>query len=117
MSSILTGFYNLSKLNNDELKEFFIDAIYLAYNVHIDIIYGDSSHRRTRTTDKTIQDMLDNISTEHHNVCVDRSIQFDKTDYGEIGYCTLDSPDYILYIFVTLENLNKLVEKYKLIMK
>ena len=98
MSSILTGFYNLSKLNDDELKEFFIDAIYLAYNVHIDIIYGDSSHRRTRTTDKTIQDMLDNISTEHHNVCVDRSIQFDKINHNFAPYYTL-LQNFLDYMF------------------
>lgn len=111
--NILTGFYDLSILTNENLKEFFIDAIFLAYNVHIDIL---ENRKRERCTNKTIQDMLNIVSVENHNVCINRNIQLENCDYGEIGYCTLTSPDYFLYIYVTLDNLKILTEKYNLIM-
>ena len=113
-----TGFYSLSKLDNDKLKAFFKDAVDLSYDSHIDILDCSKSFRREQCTTKTIQEMVDNANTKHHNVCIDRSVQSDTSQYGEIGYCTITKePDYFLYIFVTLENLQVLVDKYNLIMK
>ena len=112
-----TGFYNLKSLTKRQLKSFYKDAINLAYDVHIDILDCNSSFRRQRSTDKTVGEMIENCNAEFHNVCINRSIQYNTELYGEIGYCQLTSPDYFLYIFVTLDNLEKLVLKYKLEMK
>lgn len=112
----LSGFYTLPKTDKD-LKRFFKDAIMLAYNVHIDIL-PETSWSRERTTDKNIKEMIDGCSIRHHNVCVDRSIQHDIEKYGEIGYTIIGGkPSYFLYIFVTLNNLSKLVNKYNLKMR
>lgn len=118
---IKTGFYQLNNVldSNNHLREFFKDAINLAYNVHIDVLDCNKSWSRERCTTKTIEEMIKNVNTAYHNVCIDRSIQGvgEMSNYGEIGYCTLGSPDYFLYIYLTLENLKILVKKYKLEMK
>lgn len=111
----LTGFYELNKLTNKELKQFFTDAILLSYKVYIETI--NDSRIRTGTRDKTIQEMLDTVSTDNNNVCINRAIQLDTCDYGEIGYSTITNEDYLLYIYVTLDNLKILTDKYNLIMK
>jgi hypothetical protein len=114
----LTGFYSLKNLSDTELKSFFTDAVMLSYNTYIDKLDANESWRRQNSNDKTIQEMIDNASVKNHNVCVDRSIQYDKTLYGEVGYSTLiDVPDYLLYCLLTLDNLKILTEKYNLIMK
>ena len=115
---IKSGFYSLAKLDNDKLRDFFIDAIELSYDSHIDILDCSQSFRRQQCTTKTMKEMIENANTKHHNVCIDRSVQNDMSSYGEIGYCTITKePDYFLYIFVTLENLQILVDKYNLMMK
>lgn len=113
-----SGFYNLSKLDNNQLKAFYNDAVLLAYDVHVEILdYSKSGIIRQQCTTKTVQELIDEANTKYHNVCIDRSIQNKNTLYGEIGYCTNTSePDYFLYIFVTLDNLKTLVDKYNLIM-
>ena len=107
-----TGFYDLSVLNDKQLKTFFEDALLLSYDAHIDVLDANKSWSRQRCTTKTIGEMIENASSSYHNICIDRSIQHDIEKYGEIGYCTLGSPDYFLYIFTTLENLQELIEKY-----
>jgi hypothetical protein len=109
-----TGFYKLSKLDETQLRSFFKDAIFLSYNTHIDILDINKSISRERCVTKTIQDMLNGVSIRNHNVCIDRSIQYENEKYGEIGYSTLKSPDYFLYIFVGLDNLRELIKKYDL---
>jgi hypothetical protein len=112
-----TGFYNIRNLSKDELKAFFTEAVMLSYDAHVEIIDCSKSWSRELCTEKTVEEMIDHCHPNYHNICIDRSIQYDKTLYGEIGYCTLRSPDYFLYIFVTLDNLKILVDKFKLEMK
>jgi len=110
-----TGFYSLSNLDKRQLKRFFKDAVSLAYDVHIDKLDCNVSWSRERTTEKTIGEMIDNCSPTYHNVCIDRSVQYEG-EGGEVGY-TIITDNYFLYIFLTVENLNKLVTKYNLEMK
>lgn len=113
-----TGFYDLTKFQNrNKLREFFKTAIMLSYDTHIDVLDCNISFRRQNCTTKTIIDMLNDVRLANHNVCVDRSVQHEGSNYGEIGYCTMGNPNYFLYIFVTLENLQCLVDKYNLEMK
>jgi len=111
-----TGFYNIKSLSNEELKEFFKEAIMLSYNSHVEILDIGVSYTRQITTDKSLGDMVKNCSRNYHNVCVDRSIQHKQSNYGEISYSIIGGK-YFLYIFITLENLKVLTEKYKLEME
>lgn len=109
-----TGFYNIGKLTDKQLKKFFSDAVMLSYNTHIDVLDCEKSWTRQRCNEKTIKEMIDGCRAKFHNVCIDRSIQHETELYGEIGYCTLASPNYFLYVFVTLDNLKELITKYNL---
>jgi hypothetical protein len=110
-----TGFYDLSKLTKNQLKKFYKDAILLSYDSHVDILDCSISWTRQGCKDKTLQDMLDIVSTLNHNTCIDRTIQHSYSDtVGEVGFCTLKHPDYFLYCFLDRENFNKLIFKYDL---
>ena len=110
----LTGFYNLKNLSEEQLKAFFTDAVALAYDSHVEKL---ESWTRETTNDKSVQEMLDEVSLTHHNVCITRSIQHKSNDYGEVGYRTFGEVDYFLYCFLTLDNLKVLTDKYELIME
>lgn len=112
-----TGFYDLKKLSLSQLKHFYKDAIMLSYDTHVDKLDCKESWRRQRTNEKSIQEMIEMVDKSNHNTCVDRSVQHDILKEGEICYSTFTDPSYFLYIFLTLENLKILVEKYKLEMK
>lgn len=110
-----TGFYDLTKFQNrKKLREFFKNAIMLSYDTHVEVLDCNISFRRQNCTTRTIIDMLNDLRLANHNVCIDRSVQDEKRSYGEIGSSTIYDPSYFLYIFVTLENLQYLVNKYKL---
>ena len=111
-----TGFYNLKKLNEEQLRSFFTDAVELAYDNHVEKL---EFYRRERTNDFTVQEMLDRVSLTNHNVCINRKIQHDMIDYGEVGYRTSggEEKDYFLYCFLTLDNLKILTDKYDLVME
>ena len=113
----LTGFYNLKKLNLEQLRAFFTDAVALSYDSHVEKLDCNISWRRQNTDEKSVQDMLDDVSLTHHNVCVNRKIQHDIIDYGEVCYRTSEKIDYFLYCFLTLDNLKVLTDKYSLIME
>ena len=113
----LTGFYNLKKLNLEQLRAFFTDAVELSYDSHVEKLDCNVSWRRQDTDDKSVQEMLDDVSLTHHNVCVNRKIQHDMIDYGEVGYRKYGCVDYFLYCFLTLDNLKVLTDKYSLIME
>ena len=93
-----TGFYNIGALDTPTLIMFYNRAVELAYDVHIDKLDCEISWQRQTSTEKTIGDMIKNANKSYHNICIDRSIQHDKSLYGEIGY-TIISDKYFLYIF------------------
>jgi len=112
------GFYNLSELTTRKLKRFYKDAVLHAYDVHLEYC---PSLTRERYFGSSIGEFIDKTcSKKTHNVCINRNIYYGSSlneNYGEIGFCTLyakeNEPEF-LYIFTTIESLNKLVEKYKL---
>ena len=111
---MIIGFYNLKTLSTAQLKKFFKDAVMLSYDTHIERV-KPKSLARERTDEITIQMMINLIDkSNHHYVCIDRSVQCKNENYGEIAMRFLGNTDYFLYIFTTLENLNELVNKYKL---
>ena len=113
-----TGFYNLKKLNEEQLRAFFTDAVALSYDTKVQELDCSKSRQRQPTNDFTVQEMLDKVSLTNHNVCINRKIQHDMIDYGEVGYRKYGfAADYFLYCFLTLDNLKVLTDKYSLIME
>jgi hypothetical protein len=115
---IKTGFYNLKTLNKKQLKKFFEDALHLAYNAHVDKLDCNVSWARQSTDERSLGEMIDRCSPTYHNICIDRSVQHSSEKYGEIGYNIIsEEPSFFLYIYITLENLKILVDRYGLNMK
>ena len=113
--SVWNGFYKLEFKTNRELKKFFKEAISLASRVNVDCL-KDGRWGRELDYDVTINDYVKKyVSINQHNVCINRQVyNQNKFDQGEIGSSTLGSPSRYLFIYLNIENLNKLVEKYQL---
>lgn len=109
------GFFDLKNLSENDLKSFFRDAVKLSYDNNTQKIVG---WLREKTNDYTVEYYIDNIVTvHHHNVCIDRFAYhlIEPNKHGEIGSsCTIDSVPYFLYIYVGLDDLYDLVDKYNL---
>lgn len=111
------GFFDLSKIKDEKiLKEFFKDALEVSQKVHVDIL---KSFRRERFDDITPLEYIEkHISLTTHNVCIDR-FEYNQKDkwsdrIAEIGSSTFTSPSLFLFIYIELDDLYKLVEKYNL---
>jgi len=114
------GFYTLSSIKDiDTLKQFFKDALEISTHARVDI-KTHSSFRRERSDIKPIDYIENTLSLKDHNVCIDRIVY--NGDYnpmqeeGEIGSSTMSLRDLAkyLFIYVGIEDLNKLVAKYNL---
>ena len=107
------GFYNLRNFKREELIEFFSYCLTLSFKSNVQQLVG---FKREIHPSYTPQDILDKHLVEGriHAVCIDRSVRHPNELYGEIGFSTFCSENLFLYIFVSLENLKKIVEKYKL---
>lgn len=123
-----TGFYNTETLSKAQQKKFMKEAIFLSYKVLVESKYVREPHR-TEEPDITIDEALklcDQLKA------VNRTIQFgDLEPYGECSLITTSfrHPKYtydenypnmgwlLLYCYMSIENLEKLTQKYNLIMK
>ena len=111
-----TGFYNLSHMSTLILKKFFKDAIMLSYDSHIDVLDCNVSWIRQRYTEVSLKDILVLCDKKHHNVCIDRTVQYGRIDrYGEVGFSfTKNEKSYFLYCFLTMKDLETLISMYNL---
>lgn len=104
-------FYNLSKFTTPQLRKFFKYCVLKSYDSHIEHIPRDS-WTRTRYTGISIGLFIDNIvSNKTHNVFIHR-MRPDE-NYIETGVATLND-NMFLYIFININELNEIVEKFKL---
>lgn len=112
------GFFNLSEIKDIEtLKQLYRDALAVADSYHVDILKG---WRRERYDELSAEDYIENyITLNTHNVVIDRFTYNRQANWaeqqGEIGSSTLrKNPDIFLFIYLSLDNLYAIVDKYKL---
>lgn len=114
------GFYDLTKINTiAKRRKFFEDAILLSYEVRVEIKHSDDERGWHRQIDKTatIENRLNLLTTKTKISCIDRNIYNQgeiKDCDGEISLFDTTTDWKILYCFMNLENLAKLVAKYDL---
>lgn len=114
---MINGFYDLRKLSTKKLKAFFKDAVMYGYSAHLE---HSPSWTRENFTGSSILEFIDeDCSKKTHNTCINRYLhsgaEYEK--YGEVGFCRLkeiEGKPSFLYVFMTLENLMKLTDKYNL---
>jgi len=113
---VKTGFYNLSDLDEKQLKLFYKEAVMLAYKVHIDKLDSRISWSRNEASDKSISSMINNITVNSHNKCIDRSIQNDKRIYAEITSSVIGDT-HMLFIELSIDHLELLTKVFNLKME
>lgn len=111
------GFFDLKKIKDTEtLKQFYKDALDVSISSHVDILKSfQREHFEEITSDEYIKK---HISLTTHNVCIDIFEYNQKANWsdriGEIGSSTFTSPSLFLFIYLELDELYKLVDKYNL---
>ena len=111
------GFYDLSQLKSRRAKaDFLKDALLHSYQTNIQTKYKVASHR-TINNESSVNEFLANKQKLKLN-CVDRDLYYKGVIRGTDGEVTAVNDDWdMLYCYMSLENLNKLVKKYKLKLK
>jgi len=105
-------FYDLSKFTTPQLKKFFKFCIYKSYDSHMEHIPNNSWTRR-KYNEISIGTFIDNIvSRKTHNVFIHR-MRPDE-NYIETGASTLLSTSIFLYIYININELNEIINKFKL---
>ena len=105
-------FYDLSKFTTPQLRKFFKYCVYKSYDAHMEHIPNDSWTRR-KYNEISIGTFIDKmISTKTHNVFIFRKRP--DENYIETGASTLLGASIFLYIYIHINVLNEIVEKFKL---
>lgn len=109
-------FYNVKELNFDKRVELLKSAMEKQYSWHVDILDCRLSCARSRTN-YSFEEIMKIFNISDHMVVINRGYQMNGRDkYGEIGFSTNDKThvDYFLFIFLSEENLNKIITDFKL---
>jgi hypothetical protein len=107
-------FYNTKNLTKKKKKEIIDFSYKKCFNTWVDILDCNISWRR-QTIDMSYKDVMKRFNQKCHFVIIDRYDLLTKSRYGEVGFNTLGSgPEYFLYILVTSDILEEIVNKYKL---
>lgn len=108
-------FYNTKDLTLEQKKQLLIDAKEVCMDWNTDILDVSKSWARKRT-DMAFEDTIKKLDDSCHYVIIHRDYSFSNSeDVGEIAFSTLGAGvDYFLFIHLTIDNLNKIVKKYKL---
>ena len=114
-------FYNNKKLSVEEKKELLIDAKNKSYDIQTDILDCNVSWSRQHI-DISFDDILKKISDGSHFVVINRkgyeswkNTEYFKTSWClEIGFSTMQSPSYFLFIYVKEDELEFFINKYNL---
>lgn len=114
-----SGFYKLDHITDiNILKELYQDALNVATSVYCDI--KDIHYKRIRDEHETPENWIQKyLSLQTHNVIVNRYVYNGYADWakpiGEIASCTTNLEfDKFLWIYVSLEDLDRLILKYDL---
>ncbi len=113
------GFYKLdSIIDINTLKELFREALSLSGKAYVHIKRSNRFSRELYIEMSPEEYIETKLSLDTHNVFINRWAYRDRNSWapkeGEIGSCTLGGDNLFLFIFVSLENLEMLSEKYKL---
>mgnify|MGYP000060581810 CR=1 FL=1 len=106
-------FYNIDSISIQKKKKIINEAIYNCYEWHVDKLDCSKSFMRQQIK-MSFEDIMLKLKTKSHFQVIHRRNLYDG-EYGEIGFCQEEKGvTYFLWIFVTLEELEKLTKKYKL---
>jgi len=106
-------FYKVSHLDLKTKNSIIQDSIDVCNEYQIDILDCNVSWARQRS-DLTLDEIMEKLNDDCHFVFIEREDYFSKEKHGEVGFSTLKDPSYFLFIFMDIQELNKLKDKYNL---
>lgn len=106
------GFYNVTDLDEDNKRSLIRNAVISSYTV--DVQHLKDSMRRTINTDESIDGFIDKHIKDGTITVVNRIMYHKGTVPGDAGEVALCNSSNYLFCYMSIENLNKLVKKYKL---
>ena len=113
------GFYHI-ELDAEKLKQFYVEALEVADKSYVD--FKPTGKFRRERCEMTPMEYIENrLGITTHNIVVNRfeyngcETWADKV--AEIGSSTMSNDSYYLYLIMSVEKLNKLVEKWALTKK
>ncbi len=110
-------FYDTSDLNLDDKRNVLNDAFHMdSTKWHVDV--REPGEIARKKIDMSFDDILKKLEEEHHFVIIVRMSPlvegYAQETYLEIGFSTLTSPSYFLWMFLDIEKLGHFIDKYKL---
>lgn len=106
-------FYKLDHFSLKEKKDILYSANLLSYKRFIEFLDCEESFTRQKSN-LSFDEIMSKCTDECHFVFI-RRIHVDRSEYGEIGFCTISqTPEYFLFLYVTIDDLEYLIDKYKL---
>ena len=111
-------FYDIKHLSIDKKIKLLEHAIDIRTKAWIDKLDCSISIARQQVTDMTFPDIVNKLENRSHFVVIKRYDFCKNQYYGEIGFSTnpdIDGVTYFLFIYVLMNNLNDIVNKYDLV--
>ena len=106
-------FYDVDSLTFDQRKTLLKEAYKIAKNFRVDILDCSVSWARQKI-DMSFKEIMKKYDTKCHTVVIYRRGFFKEEYIGEIAFTTMTGVSYYLWIYVTKENLDKIIKEYKL---
>ena len=107
-------FYKVRNLTVEQKKAVCDDAKTLATEWWVDVLNCKVSWSRKRV-DMPYNEIMSKLTNGCHFVVIHRRYDEPDRDYGEIGFSTMTlGSDYFLWIHITVDDLNKIVQKHQL---
>lgn len=106
-------FYNIESISIQKKKKIINEAFSANFDWHVDKLDCSESWRRQRI-EMSFEDIMLKLKAKSHFTVIHRRNIHDG-EYGEIGFCQVEKEvTYFLWIFITINELEKIIKKYKL---
>jgi len=102
-------FYNIDFDDREQLLRY---ALELSDSWHVDILDCYKSFCRQRI-EMSWEEIMSKLDPSVHFVVIHRRSPIEG-NFGEVGFSTMESPAYFLWVFMTIDNFKLLVEKFNL---
>ena len=85
----------------------------LSYDWRVDILNCNISFAR-RKIEMDFETVLKKLDDSCHFSVIHRFDVLKESEYGEVGFCTMKGIDYYLWIYLTVADLEKIINQYRL---
>jgi hypothetical protein len=108
-------FYDIEKIKLADRKKVINDALAVSESWNVDELDCSKSFRRQQV-EMSFEDIMKKFNKSCHFTVIHRKY-FTGEEYGEVGFSTMESPSYFLWIYTSVADLQTIATNYKLNMK